>query len=84
MTTSVTMTYGSYSFSPVPAFTMNRSAERTPGLDFCLSTPLEVQLDGIIFPTGVNGAPSGGFGNVTDEVIELNNSYKDRDWETKI
>jgi len=82
MATSVTMTYGSYSFSPVPAFTMNRSAERTPGLDFCLSTPLEIQLDGIIFPTGVNGAPSGGFGNVTNEVIELNNIFKCGNCET--
>ena len=46
MATSVTMTYGSYSFSPVPSFTINRNSERTPGLDFCLSTPLEIQLDG--------------------------------------
>ena len=82
MSASVTMTYGSYTFSPVPSFTINRNSERTPGLDFCLSTPLEIQLDGIIFPTGVNSAPSGGFENVTNEVIELNNIFKCGNCET--
>ena len=76
MTTSVTMTYGDYNFTPVPSFSMNRNAERTQGLDFCLSTPLEIELNGLLFPTGLNGSPSGGFGNVTDEVIALSDTFK--------
>jgi len=76
MANLITMTYGSYQFSPTPSFTMNRTAERTPGIDFCLSTPIELELNGLIFPTGVNGSPSGGFGNVTDQVIELSNTFK--------
>ena len=70
------MTYGSYEFSPTPSFTINRSAERAFGQDFCLSTPLEVELNGLIFPTGVNGSASGGFGNVTDQITELSNNFK--------
>ena len=69
MATSVTMTYGSYNFSPVPSFTYGRSAERTPGMDFCLSNPINIELNGLIVPTGVYGSLSGGFENVTNEVI---------------
>ena len=76
MANLITMTYGSYEFSPTPSFTINRSAERAFGQDFCLSTPLEVELNGLIFPTGVNGSASGGFGNVTDQVLELSNTFK--------
>ena len=76
MATSVTMTYGSYSFAPVPSFTYGRSAERTPGIDFCLSNPINIELDGLIVPTGVDGSLSGGFGNVTDQITELSNTFK--------
>lgn len=76
MANLITMTYGSYEFSPIPSFTINRSAERAFGQDFCLSTPLEVELNGLIFPTGANGSASGGFGNVTDQVLELSNTFK--------
>ena len=76
MANLITMTYGSYEFSPTPSFTINRSAERAFGQDFCLSTPLEVELNGLIFPTGINGSASGGFGNVTDQVLELSNTFK--------
>lgn len=82
MATSVTMTYGSYNFTPVPSFSYTRSVERTPGLDFCLSTPIEVSLDGIIFPTGLDGTASGGFGPVSDQVIELSNTFKCGNCET--
>ena len=68
MATSVTMTYGSYSFAPVPTFTYARAAERTPGQDFCLSTPITIELNGLIVPTGSDGSLSGGFGPVTDQV----------------
>ena len=76
MANLITMTYGSYEFSPIPSFTINRSAERAFGQDFCLSTPLEVELNGLIFPTGINGSASGGFGNVTEQVLELSNTFK--------
>ena len=45
MANLITMTYGSYEFSPTPSFTINRRAERAFGQDFCLSTPLEVCID---------------------------------------
>ena len=75
MATSVTMTYGSYTFSPVPSFTYARAAERTPGVDFCLSSPITIELNGLIVPTGVDGTLSGGFGPVTDEVTQLSNTF---------
>ena len=71
MTTSVTMTYGAYEFSPVPSFSYSRDVQRLQGQDVCLSTPIRVTLDGIIFPTG-----TGGFGPVTDEVKNLSNTFK--------
>lgn len=82
MATSVTMTYGSYSFTPAPSFSLSRAAERTPGLNFCLSTPVEITLDGIIFPTGSDGAPSGGFGPVTDQIATLSSTFVCGDCET--
>jgi len=75
MSTSVTMTYGSYSFAPVPTFTYARAAERTPGQDFCLSTPITIELNGLIVPTGSDGSLSGGFGPVTDQVKELSSTF---------
>ena len=50
MATSVTMTYGAYSFSPVPSYTYSTSMERTAGTNICLSTPVEIQLEGLVFP----------------------------------
>ena len=69
------MTYGSYSFTPVPSFTYSRAAERTPGADFCLSSPIAIELNGLIVPTGADGALSGGFGPVTDQVKELSSNF---------
>jgi hypothetical protein len=71
MATSVTMTYGSYSFSPVPSYTYSTSMERTPGTNICLSTPVEIQLEGVIFPTGTYG-----FGPVTSGINELIDLFK--------
>ena len=71
MATSVTMTYGSYEFSPVPSFSYTRDTQKLQGQDVCLSTPIRVTLDGIIFPTG-----TGGFGPVTDQVKDLSNTFK--------
>ena len=71
MATSVTMTYGSYSFSPVPSYTYSTSMERTPGTNVCLSTPVEIQLEGVIFPTGTYG-----FGPVTSGINELIDLFK--------
>jgi len=71
MATSVTMTYGSYNFSPVPSYTYSTSVERTPGTNICLSTPAEIQLEGLIFPTGTQG-----FGPVTSGINELVELFK--------
>jgi len=71
MATSVTMTYGSYNFSPVPSYTYSTSMERTPGTNICLSTPVEIQLEGLIFPTGTYG-----FGPVTSGINELIELFK--------
>ena len=71
MTTSVTMTYGSYNFSPVPSYTYSTSMERTPGTNICLSTPVEIQLEGLVFPTGTQG-----FGAVTSGINELVELFK--------
>lgn len=76
MATSVTMSYGSFNFSPVPSFTYSRAVERTPGQDFCLSSPIEFTLEGLIVPTGLGGTMSGGFGPVTDQVLDLSNTFK--------
>ena len=71
MATSVTMTYGSYSFSPVPSYTYSTNMERTPGTNICLSTPVQIQLDGLIVPTGTYG-----FGTVTSGINELIDLFK--------
>lgn len=68
MSNSVVMTYGSYNFSPVPSLSYSRSAERTPGRNFCLSTPVIVELNGSIITTG--------FQNVADAIQSLNNVFK--------
>lgn len=68
MSNSVVMTYGSYNFSPVPSLSYSRAAERTPGKDFCLSTPVTVELNGSIVTTG--------FQNVADAIQSLNDVFK--------
>ena len=71
MATSVTMTYGSYNFSPVPSYTYSTNMERTVGTNICLSTPAQIQLEGLIFPT-----ESQGFGPVTSGINELVELFK--------
>ena len=71
MATSVTMTYGSYNFSPVPSFTYSSRSDRTAGTNICLSSPIEIQLEGLIFPTG-----TAGFGPVSDGIEELAQTFK--------
>ena len=71
MATSVTMTYGSYNFSPVPSYTYSTSMERTLGTNISLSTPVEIQLEGLVFPTGTQG-----FGAVTSGINELVELFK--------
>ena len=71
MATSVTMTYGAYSFSPVPSYTYSTSTERTAGTNICLITPVEIQLEGLVFPTGTQG-----FGAVTSGINELAELFK--------
>ena len=71
MATSVTMTYGSYNFSPVPSYTYSTNMERTVGTNICLSTPAQIQLEGLIFPTGTQG-----FGAVTSGINELVELFK--------
>jgi len=71
MATSVVMTYGDYNFSPVPVFTYSSNAERTPGTNICLSTPIQMQLEGLLFPTG-----TGGFGTVSDEIAILAQTFQ--------
>ena len=65
---SVTMTYGAYSFSPVPSLSYSRAAERTPGKNFCLSTPVVIELNGSVVTTG--------FQNVVELMQQLNNTFK--------
>lgn len=74
MANSITMTYGSYTFDPVPSVSYNRTAERTPGKDFCLASPIEVTLDGLIRPTGIG--IDGGFQNIVTELQELTDAFK--------
>ena len=76
MSSNVIVQYGSYVFSPGPTFTYSRSAEKTPGKDFCLSTPITIELNGNIVPTGSGGNPSGGFTTVTNEITDLSNTFK--------
>lgn len=71
MATSVTMTYGSYNFSPVPSYTYSTNMERTVGTNICLSTPAQIQLEGLIFPT-----ESQGFSPVTSGINELVELFK--------
>lgn len=68
MSNQITMQYGSYVFRPVPSFNYSRAIERTPGLNFTLSTPIQLELNGSIVTTG--------FGNVADEITDLSNTFK--------
>lgn len=68
MADNVTMTFGGYSFSPVPSMTYSRNAERTVGENFCLSTPVTVNLDGSIVATG--------FQSVVDATKTLSDQFK--------
>ena len=63
------MQYGSYVFRPVPSFTYNKTIERTPGSNFTLSTPIQLELNGSIVTTG--------FGNVSQSITDLHNNFKE-------
>jgi len=75
MSTNITMTYGSYSFDPVPSVSYSRSAERTPGKDFCLTSPIQVTLEGILRPADGAGG-FGGFQNIVSGLQQLTDVFK--------
>lgn len=74
MATNITMTYGSYSFDPVPSVSYSRAAERTPGKNFCLTSPIQVTLEGYIRPTSISS--SGGFQNIVSGLHDLTDAFK--------
>ena len=69
MATAVNMTFGTYIFDPVPSFSYTRTAERTPGENLCLSTKLEIKLDGLFVPS----VP--GYANVSAAIALLNDYF---------
>jgi len=69
MATAVNMTFGTYIFDPVPSFSYTRTAEQTPGENFCLSTKLEIRLDGLFVPS----VP--GYANVSAAIALLNDYF---------
>lgn len=71
MSNQITMKYGTYNFRPVPSFNYSRAIERTPGLNFTLSTPIQLELNGAIVTTG--------FGNVSYEIATLSSTFKNGD-----
>lgn len=75
MSTNVTMSYGSYSFDPVPSISYSRAAERTPGKDFCLASPIQVTLQGILRPSDGSGG-FGGFQNIIEGIQDLQDAFK--------
>ena len=68
------MSYGSYSFSPVPSISYSRAAERTPGKDFCLAAPITVNLEGILRPSDGSGG-FGGFQNIVTAIQSLQDAF---------
>lgn len=71
MSNQITMKYGTYTFRPVPSFSYSRAIERTPGNNFTLSTPIQLELNGSIVTTG--------FGNVSDAISDLSSTFKNGD-----
>lgn len=75
MSSNITMSYGSYTFNPVPSISYSRAAERTPGKNFCLASPIQITLDGILRPSDGSGG-FGGFQNIVDSIQDLEDIFK--------
>ena len=69
MATAVNMTFGTYIFDPVPSFSYTRTTEQTHGENLCLSTKLEITLNGLFVPS----VP--GYGNVSAAIALLNDYF---------
>ena len=74
MATSVSMSYGQFVFAgedgfPVPSFSYDRTVEKTPGSDLCLSTKINLTLNGFIVPDAK------GFGPVSSGIAVLSDTF---------